>query len=93
MSKKETALSICSKFAHAPTSSEEFAKRKEQEQTSFNDAKPCPFCGSESIVIYAWENDPCVTCDNCHTCGPRVWDKSIKSTKAAIKAWNTRKGK
>lgn len=53
---------------------------------------PCPFCGSEDVVLrggldYSW-----VYCDDCEACGPTGFGENKKmADMSAIEKWNNSK--
>jgi hypothetical protein len=50
--------------------------------------KPCPFCGSDNILLEGWEDDLIIVlvCQGCASTGPCAWrDESFSSLRAAAK--------
>lgn len=48
------------------------------------DARPCPFCGSERVMLANGSDSSWVCCQNCLTMGP-----SCESAEEAVKKWNS----
>lgn len=60
----------------------------------FGALKPCPFCGSEVVGLFAVSAMPHVTCGGCGADGPafecRREDRDAARAEA-VRAWNVRK--
>ncbi len=54
--------------------------------------KPCPFCGSKSVMLEKGSNGYQVCCWYCGARGKYVVARSIFSKERAIDAWNRRAG-
>lgn len=48
------------------------------------EVRPCPFCGSERLMLANGSNSAWVSCRNCLTMGP-----SCESAEEAVKTWNS----
>lgn len=64
-----------------------------------SDLKPCPFCGSERVKVFACSDGGiCVMCLDClcqtHAISDLTIDQCerINALERVVKAWNTRKG-
>lgn len=58
-----------------------------------SELRPCPFCGSENLVLWQSYSEGYVVCRDCMAGGPKVEKDNTKSQareRMAVRLWNAR---